>query len=184
VLTYSKVVPDNTSAYITLEADGSVFIANNPAGIVHFAMLAVFAGFPPACASEVEHLELLRECDCARTGGPSGLVTLPNGTFGFAFEVMDTANNTVQGLAYVRVIPSGIPIYAGLAVNTLPAFSTQGGQSFVATGSGFKVIDTAFAVYSRADLGLSYNATVCVNSLRSLLATAHRLDDSVMVVVC
>jgi hypothetical protein len=170
VLTYSKVVPDNTSAYITLEADGSVFIANNPAGIVHFAMLAVFAGFPPAFASGVEQLELLLECDCARTGGPSGLVTLPNGTFGFAFEVMDTANNTVQGLAYVRVIPSGIPIYAGLAVNTLPAFSTQGGQSFV--------------VYSRADLGLSYNATVCVNSLRSLLATAHRLDDSVMVVVC
>jgi hypothetical protein len=73
---------------------------------------------------------------------------------------MDSANNTVQGLAYVRVIPSGIPVYAGLAVSTPPSFSTQGGQTFVATGSGFKLVDTAYAIYSRGDLGLSYNASV------------------------
>jgi hypothetical protein len=44
VLVYWKVVPDNTSAFITLEGDGSVFIANNPTGGVVtascFVMLA------------------------------------------------------------------------------------------------------------------------------------------------
>ncbi len=80
---------------------------------------------------------------------------LPGGTFAFLFTVTDSSSVVVTGLATVRVIPAGIPLFAGLALTT-PTFNTMGGANFTVQGVNFRTFDTAYATYG------SYSAVRCV----------------------